>query len=323
MARYICIVSRDHPLLAGYLMVALAPDASPPGEMEVVLDRRREPGAPDSVARSTGLERRNRQEVEATLRTQPYVCLPEPPQRSLARERVLVVAREPEAERLREVVRWPLMLALAVLGVAIVALGAVALGPPREVADPSRAITPAPMPEAAPAPADPPLTAALPEAAPADPSAPAAASGGETRVSPAPAPGSRVPSVPGPSLPGRLATAAPGASAGPVLEGPVDRGPVFPGLPSVELASRREGQGASRSIVYTARVRDADGQPVEAASVSLLTVLSDGTRREVPLSPVSEPGAYRGRDPAGDGSTGDLRVRVAVHGRRFEVPIFR
>lgn len=104
MARYICVVSRDDPMLAGYLMVALAPDAYQGDGMEVVLDRRRESGAPGSVRPPTSLERRHRHDVEATLRTRPYVFLPERPERPVARERVLVVAREPEDDRSRAAV---------------------------------------------------------------------------------------------------------------------------------------------------------------------------------------------------------------------------
>ncbi len=305
--RYVCVVSRDHPLLAGYLLVALTATPAAPDEVRIVLDRRRDIDAPGPERGGAGRERRHRAGLEAELRVRPFVFVPEPPQGPVPRPGVPAGVLDLERDRPREGIRWPLTLALGIFGAAL-AISVLAVWPPPGPVGPSRAVTTAPTRD--PPREEPPAAAVspVPQAMPS---------------SPAPAPGSEAPGAPGPSLPARSAPVDPGPPATEVLDGSVHRASGFPWLPEVELASRREGRGPGQRIVFTARVRDASGAPVQGADVSLLEVGSDGTRREVRLAPVSAPGAYRGAVPAGALTQGDLRVRVAVDGQRFEVPVAR
>lgn len=318
MARYLCVVSRDHPMLVGYMMVALAGDTSAPDEIQIVLDRRREPGASVGGAdRPADPDRRHPRAVEAALRGHPYLFVPETPESPGPRKRLVTSAREPGSDRRsRAAVRWPMTVALGLLGAAIVALGALALSPTLGIESPSRPIAPVPSRARDAAGV---AETALREQQEA-PLALTAAPGGDASSPSTPAAASVAREAPRLLLPPRAV--APSASSGAArVESPTYRAPVFPGLPRVDLASRHEERAGKGSIVYTARVRDPDGQPLAGADVSLHTVLSDGTRREIRLRPTSGPGAYRGRVSVGARFPAELRVRVVLDGRRFEVPI--
>ncbi|MBI2525606.1 MAG: hypothetical protein HYY95_10665 [Candidatus Rokubacteria bacterium] len=318
MARYVCVVSRDHPLLVGYMMVALAGDTSARDEIQIVLDRRREPG--DSVGGAdhpAGPDRRQPRGVEAALRGRPYVLVPETAESPSPRKRRFTVARATGPDRRsRASVRWPLTVALGLLGAAIVALGALTLLPRLGIESPSGPIAPVPSRERGAADVAetplreqqeaPPGLSAAPGRDASGPSTPAAESG--AREAP-------------PLLPPPRA-AAPSASSGAAqVESPTGSAPAFPGLPRVDMASRRQGRAGKGSIVYTARVRDPGGQPLKGADVSLHAVLSDGTRREIRLRPTSGPGVYRGTVFVGARLPAELRVRVVLGGSRFEVPV--
>lgn len=324
MARYVCIVSRDHPILAGYLMVALEPDASMADEIRVVLDRRREPDEAGGGRRGPGGERRRRAGLEAVLGARSFVLVPERSAAASRRERLPVAMLNPDDEGARRAVRWPLTLALGVLGAAAVA-GAMALAPPLDLAGLSRAFTTASAPEApsgATRPAAPAARAAAAPGEPRDPRRATALSTAPGTMPPLPSPAPRDEAPPA-ALPPRRGAAEREPPAGAGAADAILRAPAFPGLPDVELATRSEGHGARPSILYTARVRDAGGRPVEGAEVSLVALLSDGTRREIRLDPGTRPGTYLGRAPTGDRAPEDLRIRVAVDGRRFEVPVPR
>jgi hypothetical protein len=312
MSRYVCVVSRDHPTLAGYLMVALgADDVSSQDQVRVLLDRRREASEPIGRRRASGAERRRRMEIDAELRAHRFVVVPERPPAPLNRERELTPALALDDDRSRDPVRWPMILALGFLSAAVVA-GVAALAPSVDVArlprlaDISRLIAPAPTP--------PPRAEAPPPLAPAAPEPAAPAPAHDQPAAPA--------GIPRASSPPRIAAAdaeRPQAAAGGES---VTHAPAFPGLPRVELKRQRAGRGAGQQVVYTARVGDADGEPLVGAVVSLVAMLTDGGRREVRMAPTGAPGTYRGTMPAGTRPQ-EERVRVAVDGRRFEVPVPR
>ncbi len=103
MARYLCIVGRNQPLLYGYLNVVLDPYHRAGDDVEVVFDRRhQEPvepsphGPPDGVG-----ERRHSEVEEEALRARGYVILPVPeaPRRGRASQIIPpALRREPRPE---------------------------------------------------------------------------------------------------------------------------------------------------------------------------------------------------------------------------------
>src|SRR4029450_1068172 len=74
MAQHLCIVSRDNPLLLGYLNIALAYLTRSGDELEIVIDRRPDPGV-DPVAVPVGTEQRYLQGVDNMLRTRGYAIV--------------------------------------------------------------------------------------------------------------------------------------------------------------------------------------------------------------------------------------------------------
>jgi hypothetical protein len=92
----------------------------------------------------------------------------------------------------------------------------------------------------------------------------------------------------------------------------------FPGVPDVQVEWYKAQDG--RAIAYAARLHDEAGHPVAAAEVTLLIRLPGEGVREVPLSGTGHPGTYQGRMTGADADPDDLRVRVVLEGKRFEIP---
>src|SRR5262244_3099723 len=74
MAQHLCIVSRDNPLLLGYLNIALEYLTRTGDELEIVIDRR--PNAAfESAAEPVGLEQRRVEGVDNLLRSRGYAIV--------------------------------------------------------------------------------------------------------------------------------------------------------------------------------------------------------------------------------------------------------
>jgi len=92
-----------------------------------------------------------------------------------------------------------------------------------------------------------------------------------------------------------------------------------PGPPRVVLEIDPQGKGNERSNTYTAHVLDASGRPLTNAEVSLHGWVPDGSDLEVRLGSTSTPGTYRASVEVGVRTPGNLRVRVAHAGNRFDI----
>jgi hypothetical protein len=100
-------------------------------------------------------------------------------------------------------------------------------------------------------------------------------------------------------------------------EEPPDARPSGP--PKVELQSDVAGRADERTITYTARLSDARGRPLVNAEVSLHGWLPDGSDLKARLTSTATPGVYRASVPVGARTPSNLRVLVALGGKRFEV----
>ncbi|MCI0546490.1 MAG: hypothetical protein L0027_04325 [Candidatus Rokubacteria bacterium] len=94
----------------------------------------------------------------------------------------------------------------------------------------------------------------------------------------------------------------------------------FPGVPRVDL----EGAPApdAQSIGYVARLRDDSGRPLAGAEVTLVAVASDGSGLRAELHPAGS-GHYQGWLATGGREVRDVRVHIALEGRRFDIPLLR
>ena len=92
------------------------------------------------------------------------------------------------------------------------------------------------------------------------------------------------------------------------------------GPPRVELDARPEGAEAERTIVYTVRLSDSSGRPLDDAAVTLHGWLPNGSDLATSLQSTATPGTYRGSVQVGQRTPTNLRVRVMHEGLRFQVP---
>jgi hypothetical protein len=95
----------------------------------------------------------------------------------------------------------------------------------------------------------------------------------------------------------------------------------FPGVPRVDLAGApAAGQTA---VEYVVRVRDDDGRPIAGADVTLVATVRDSGVLTAPLEPTGTDGTYQGRLDTDGREPREVRVRIAVEGKRFEIPLVR
>jgi hypothetical protein len=92
----------------------------------------------------------------------------------------------------------------------------------------------------------------------------------------------------------------------------------FPGVPDVQVEWHKARDG--RAIAYAARLQDEAGHPLAATEVTLLIRLPGEGVREVPLAGTGDPGTYQGRTAGADPDPDEVRVRVVLEGKRFEIP---
>lgn len=157
-----------------------------------------------------------------------FVLVPERSPVASRRERLPVAMLDPDDEGARRAVRWPVTLALGVLGAAAVA-GAMALAPPLDLAGLSRAFTTASAPEApsgATRPAAPAARVAASPDEPRDPRWATALSTAPRTMPPSPAPAPRDEAAPAPpaALPPRRGAAKREPPAGAGAGGSADPG---------------------------------------------------------------------------------------------------
>lgn len=89
----------------------------------------------------------------------------------------------------------------------------------------------------------------------------------------------------------------------------------------VDLASLPERPRAGGETIYSVRVSDRAGAPVDGAKVTLVGRMPDGMTVAAPLRPAAEPGMYRGRVIFTMRGRWDLKLRVTVKGNAFEIPL--
>jgi hypothetical protein len=75
MAHHLCIVSRDNPLLLGYLNIALGYLTRTGDELEIVIDRRPDPGFEPAAGTVVGIEQRHLHGVDSLLRSRGYAIV--------------------------------------------------------------------------------------------------------------------------------------------------------------------------------------------------------------------------------------------------------
>ena len=75
MAQHLCIVSRDNPLLLGYLNIALGYLTRTGDELEIVIDRRPDPGFEPAAGTVVGIEQRHLHGVDSLLRSRGYAIV--------------------------------------------------------------------------------------------------------------------------------------------------------------------------------------------------------------------------------------------------------
>lgn len=89
----------------------------------------------------------------------------------------------------------------------------------------------------------------------------------------------------------------------------------------VDLASLPERPRAGGETIYSVRVSDRAGAPVDGAKVTLRGRMPDGMTVVAPLRPATEPGMYRGRVMFTMRGRWDLKLRVTAKGKAFELPL--
>jgi hypothetical protein len=351
-------VGRDRPLVQGALTVALSEGLRQDDDVEVIVDRRSGVSSaehPSATAPEGQPERRLRSGAERRLLHQGYVIVPlgtpAGPSRSAdgrRRERtravpwrglitvgaalaiiVAIACILPFAGRLAPrlwnvVSAWPESLRHRFTELRPWPERAPA--PRREDRDPAAPGRPSPRP---PSPA--PATGA------GESTAVGATGGGDVAVARR-APTSAEPTSP-PPLPPRVADRPADVQLPPPREAPRDArqsareaapfkrsttvraaasSSGFPGVPQVLIQWDRAPDGAA--IDYAARLRDESGRPLAASEVTLFATIPGSGVRAVPLVATGDPGTYQGRLLQPGETPEDLRVRVTVHGRRFEIP---
>jgi hypothetical protein len=80
------------------------------------------------------------------------------------------------------------------------------------------------------------------------------------------------------------------------------------------------GAGREGHTIYSIRLTDVSGRPLNGADVALVGQMADGTAVQMPLPATGEPGLYRGRVTSGQAPR-DVRLRVVASHRRFELSL--
>jgi hypothetical protein len=88
-----------------------------------------------------------------------------------------------------------------------------------------------------------------------------------------------------------------------------------------ELTSRPGTPTVGQETAYSVRLFDRHGAPVRDATVVLGGRMSDGMTVLSALRPSTEPGLYSGRVLFTMEGRWDLTLRVAAHGKRFELAL--
>ena len=343
MAQHLCIVARDNPLLLGYLNIALDYLSRGGDELEIVIDRRPDPAALESLngaAPMPAIDQRHIQGVEELLRARGYAIVTreaghawrlasesEAPARAGADE---TAPRAPLLEPSSAAWRRALLAAAAL---AVVVLGA-SVGMPGDLLD--RAFDTAGQavswlhgtserstgPASPPREPEPPAVAQAPSAAPA-PSPPVV-------TPPLAAPSAPTPAPPSPKVREHASSAEPHRAAKAPREDPpapkaavaavsVQKAPEFRGMPRMELS--RERDGAGRTVAVTVRLTDTGGRPLPTADVRVRRRLASGDVRETRLAEGATEGSYRGPLPAPVPDAEGLTMRVTLGDESHEVPL--
>ncbi|HET7875750.1 MAG TPA: hypothetical protein VFN71_09505 [Methylomirabilota bacterium] len=330
MARLLCIVSREQPLLYGYLTTALSEELGPEDKLELILDRRRERRRPGTRAsREPQVDRRQNPTTDETIEFHGFAVVAPDAQRprsvdpSALEQTIARLARAAQRRRRHRRARWSraswilgafALVILSLAGALAVAdrsgrlsgmtanvetrahaifdKTAQALGVAPEPARPAESPTPAAPPPEEPDTLPPPRLPGLLE---------------EATGAPAPAP---LPPVQRPKVPARRAK----PPSAPDVGGP--NLTAFAGLPRIEVIGRSQTR---ERISYTLRLSDDAGKPLGGADVSIEGRTADGTAFRERLTPAGPPGTYRATLRAAGPS--DFRVRVVLGDKRFEVPL--
>jgi hypothetical protein len=324
MAQHLCIVARDNPLLLGYLNIALDYLSRGGDELEIVIDRRPDPAALESLngaAPMPAIEQRQIQGVEELLRARGYAIVTREAGRAwrLASEsdapaRAASDETAPRASLIELGSTAQRRALLAAAALAVVVLGA-SVGMPGDLLD--RAFDAAGQTvswlhgtsERSSGPASPPREPVPPAGA----QAPAAAPAPPPRVvTPPPAAPAAV-AAPPPTTTSPPAVAAPPAPA-PAPPSPKARETAAAPAPARPRGAAREPAPASREHASSAEPRRAakaprEDAPAPKAAVAAVSVQKTPEFRGMPRMELS-------RERDGAGHTVAVTVRLTDTGGR-------
>jgi hypothetical protein len=131
-----------------------------------------------------------------------------------------------------------------------------------------------------------------------------------------------------PGVSGPSAAATPKAVAGPSAVDPPAKetpskaaAPLSAGLPHADVTRNPAPMSEGGGEAYVVRLSDQAGRPAAGAQVSLLVRTANGALLDIPLGSGPEPGTYHATVPPLDQTPVDLRIRVVMSNRRFEIPL--
>jgi hypothetical protein len=332
MPRVLYIVSREQPLLYGYLTTFLVKQPDGGGDVEIIIDRRREEAQPDADPAKPPMDRRRHPEIDELIRSVGVAVVRFGP----------VTRRPARRPRSRLGAGALALVALGVAGALALAFGdsgrLESIGADLAVrllsaldhfTQTKRSVRSLEAPPGLPSPT---IQRSEQSQAPAPgDSSPAERAPGGTGPAPAQSraleaarQGSR-PTVAVPPRPAQKPIVA-ARNAGSLPSASAPRGPVTAVVGGVKLAvyrglPRTAPSSQAQAVSYTVHLSDSAGKPLSGARVSLEGITPEGKALYEPLSPAKQLGTYSGTLSVEGLQPADLRVRVNLGSKRFEIPL--
>jgi len=311
MPRILCIVSREQPLLYGYLTTVFASQADCGDEVELILDRRHEQSPRDAGPENLLADRRRHPEIDEAIRSQ-----------GVALVRVGAITRRP-ARRPRSRLRAGAF-ALVALGAAGILTLAFAQSGRLQSVIASLGVRISYILDHF---TQTKQTVRSPEDMPRVPFP--RVRRGEESESPAAGTSEPTEQAPGRSGADPARSRAPQATRqdpSPTVAAPPRPAPVTAVVGGVNLAvyrglPRTGPSSRPPAVSYTVHLSDRAGKPLIGAQVSLEGSTPEGRALHEPLSPARRLGTYTGSVRVEGLEPPELRVRVTLGSTRFEVPL--
>jgi hypothetical protein len=332
MPRVLYIVSREQPLLYGYLITFLVKQPEGGDDVEIIIDRRREEAQRDADPAKPLMDRRRHPEIDESIRSLGVAVVRFGP---VTRR----PARQPRSRLRAGALALVALGAAGALGLAFGYSGRLeSIGADLDVrlwsaldhfTQTKRIVR---SPEEAPSTPSPTIQRGEQSEAPvAGDSPPAEQAPGGT--GPAPAQSRAVeatrqgprPTVVVPPRPAQKPIVA-ARSVDSLPSAPAPRGAVTAVVGGVKLAVYRglpriAPSSQAQAVSYTVHLSDSAGKPLSGARVSLEGITPEGRALYEPLSPAKQLGTYRGTLSVEGLQPADLRVRVNLGSKRFEIPL--